>query len=102
MKKGLFLIINPNGGKWWRFKYRFNDKEKRLSLGTYPEIKLAGARARRNKARELVANSIDPSENRKAEKQAKASDTLNSFEAIAREWLATKMQSQSDGYRKIF
>jgi integrase len=98
-EKGLFLIINPNGGKWWRFKYRFNDKEKTLSLGTYPEIKLAGARSRRDGARELVANGVDPSENRKAEKQTKAGDTLNSFEAVAREWLATKMQSKSDGYR---
>ena len=98
-EKGLFLIINPNGGKWWRFKYRINDKEKTLSLGTYPEIKLVGARARRDEARELVANGIDPSENRKAEKQAKAGDTLNSFEAITREWLATKMQSKSEGYR---
>ena len=95
----MFLIINPNGGKWWRFKYRINDKEKTLSLGTYPEIKLVGARARRDEARELVANGIDPSENRKAEKQAKAGDTLNSFEAITREWLATKMQSKSEGYR---
>jgi integrase len=98
-EKGLFLIINPNGGKWWRFKYRFNDKEKTLSLGTYTEIKLAGARSRRDGARELVANGVDPSENRKAEKQTKAGDTLNSFEAVAREWLATKMQSKSDGYR---
>jgi integrase len=98
-EKGLYLIINPNGGKWWRFKYRFDDKEKTLSFGTYPEIKLAGARARRDDARELVANGIDPSENRKAEKQAKAGDTLNSFEAISREWLATKMQNKSEGYR---
>ena len=99
-EKGLFLIVTPNGGKWWRFKYHINDKEKTLSLGTYPEIKLAGARLKRDNARELVANEIDPSENRKAVKQAKAGDTLNSFEAIAREWLSTKMQNKSEGYRK--
>lgn len=98
-EKGLFLIVNANGGKWWRLKYRFDDKEKTLSLGTYPEIKLAGARARRDEAREMIENGIDPGENRKAEKQAKAGDTVNSFEAIAREWLATKMQSRSESYR---
>ena len=99
-EKGLFLIVNPNGGMWWRFKYRFDDKEKTLSLGTYPEIKLKGARDKRDQARELVANGIDPSENRKAEKQAKAGDTINSFETIAREWIATKLQTKSKGYQK--
>lgn len=98
-EKGLYMIINPNGGKWWRFKYRFNDKEKTLSLGTYPEIKLAGARARRDEARELVANDVDPSVSRKAEKQAKSGNILNSFEVIAREWLTTKMKGKSEGYQ---
>jgi integrase len=113
-EKGLFLIVNPNGGKWWRFKYRFDDKEKTLSLGTYPEVPLAGrwndpetkkdwikgARERRDLARELVDEGIDPSDNRKAEKQAKAGGTLNSFETIAREWIATKLQTKSEGYKK--
>ena len=99
-EKGLFLIVNPNGGKWWRFKYHIDGKEKTLSLGTYPEIKLAGARARRDEAREHVANEIDPSQNRKAVKQAKTGDIQNSFETIAREWLSTKMQTKSEGYRK--
>lgn len=99
-EKGLFLIVNPNGGMWWRFKYYLEGKEKTLSLGTYPEIKLKGARDKRDQAREQVANGIDPSNNRKAEKQAKAGETLNSFETIAREWLATKLQSKSEGYQK--
>lgn len=99
-EKGLFLIVNPNGGKWWRLKYYIDGKEKPLSLGTYPEIKLAGARARRDEAREHVANEIDPSQNRKAVKQSKTGDMQNSFETIAREWLATKMQTKSEGYRK--
>lgn len=99
-EKGLFLIINPNGGKWWRIKYRFDDKEKTLSLGTYPEIKLAGARERRDKARELVANGIDPSENRKAAKETKNGNLANSFEVIAREWIATKLNTKSEGYQK--
>jgi integrase len=99
-EKGLFLIINPNGGKWWRLKYRFDDKEKTLSLGTYPEIKLAGARERRDKARELVANGIDPSENRKAAKETKSGNLANSFEVIAREWITTKLNTKSEGYQK--
>lgn len=99
-EKGLFLQVTPNGGKWWRFKYRFNDKEKLLSLGTYPEIKLAGARIKRDEARELIANEVNPSEIRKARKQTKEGNIANSFEVIAREWIATKMQTKSQGYQK--
>lgn len=83
-ERGLYLEVSPNGGKWWRFKYRFNGKEKRLSLGVYPDVSLKDARDRRDEARNLVANDIDPSENRKAEKLAKGGG--NCFEAVAREW----------------
>ena len=98
-EKGLFLQVTPNGGKWWRFKYRFDDKEKLLSFGTYPEIKLAGARATRDEARELIANEIDPSNTRKAKNKTKQGNLANSFEVIAREWLNTKMQTKSAGYQ---
>lgn len=84
---GLFLLITPAGGKWWRFKYRFNGKEKLLSLGTYPEISLSEARKRRDEARQQVALGIDPSEARKAAKAAKAESDANSFEVVAREWI---------------
>lgn len=86
---GLFLLVTPNGGKWWRFKYRFNGKEKRLSLGVYPDVPLKDARNRRDDARKLLANGIDPSEQRKAAKTASADRAANSFEAIAREWFAS-------------
>lgn len=99
-EKGLFLQVTPSGGKWWRFKYRLNDKEKLLSFGTYPEIKLAGARAKRDEARELIANEIDPSDTRKAKKQSKSGNLANSFEIIAREWIATKMKTKSEAYEK--
>lgn len=99
-EKGLFLQVTPTGGKWWRFKYRINDKEKLLSFGTYPEIKLAGARAKRDEARELIANEIDPSDTRKAKKQTKSGNLANSFEVIAREWIATKMKTKSEAYQK--
>lgn len=84
---GLFLTITPRGGKWWRFKYRFNGKEKLMSFGTYPEISLSDARRCREEAREQVAKGVDPSELRKATKEAQAESAANSFEVVAREWI---------------
>ncbi len=83
---GLFLVVTPSGGKWWRFKYRFAGKSKTISFGTYPEISLAQARERREEARKLLAVDIDPSADRKAVRAAKTELQANSFEAIAREW----------------
>ncbi|MCH8041891.1 MAG: integrase arm-type DNA-binding domain-containing protein [Nitrospinae bacterium] len=85
---GLYLEVAPGGGKWWRLKYRFGGKEKRLSLGVYPDVSLKGARERRDEARKLLANGTDPSENRKAKKAAKVERAANSFEVVAREWFA--------------
>lgn len=87
---GLYLEVAPSGGKWWRFKYRLAGKEKRLSLGTYPDTSLADARDRHAQARRLVAQGIDPSSHRKAEKAAGLERAANSFEVVAREWLAVK------------
>lgn len=87
-ERGLYLEVSPNGGKWWRLKYRFGGKEKRLSLGVYPDVTLKMARERRDNARKLLADNIDPSENRKARKAARAEWEENSFEVIAREWYA--------------
>lgn len=83
---GLYLEVSPTGGKWWRIKYRFDGKEKRLSLGVYPEVSLKEVRERMIAARKLLANGIDPSENRKATKSARANLVANSFEVVAREW----------------
>jgi integrase len=95
---GLYLEVAPAGGKWWRFKYRFAGKEKRLSLGTFPEVPLAGrkdtatgqwiegARDKRDRARKLLVEGIDPADHRKAYKAARADRAANSFEVIAREW----------------
>ena len=98
--EGLYLQVTPSGGKWWRLKYRFADKEKLLSLGTYPKIGLKEARALRTAGLKLVANGVDPSENRKATKAAKVERDANSFEVIAREWLgkfsATWVPSHGD------
>lgn len=84
---GLFLLVTPAGGKWWRFKYRFGGKEKLLSLGTYPEVGLSQARQRLGAARKQVADGIDPSQVRRAMKTAKIQDE-NTFEVVAREWHA--------------
>ena len=87
-ERGLYLEIAPTGGKWWRLKYRFDSKEKRLSLGVYPDVSLKDARDRRDEARKLLADGIDPSEHRKAHKSARANRAANSFEIVAREWFA--------------
>lgn len=85
-ERGLFLLLNPKGGKWWRFKYLFDGKEKLLSLGTYPDVSLKQARERRDEARKQVAAGIDPGEHRKAKKAAKEAKWANSFEVVGREW----------------
>jgi integrase len=85
---GLYLLVNPNGSRWWRFKYRHLGKEKLLSFGTFPDISLKDARERRDEARKQLAAGIDPGEHRKARKSALAERGENSFEVIAREWFA--------------
>lgn len=84
---GLYLLVTPAGGKGWRLKYRFQGKEKLLSLGTYPEVGLQEARKQREDHKALLAKEIDPSDQRKSMKLAGIEQAANSFEAIAREWL---------------
>lgn len=83
---GLYLEITPAGGRYWRQKYRIGGKEKRLAHGVYPDVSLADARARRDEARRLLASGVDPGVQRKA--AAAASAGADSFEAVAKEWLA--------------
>ncbi len=87
-ERGLYLEVSPSGGKWWRLKYRFDNKEKRISLGVYPDVSLKDARDRRDEARKLLANGVDPSENRKAIKSTRMDRAANSFEVVGREWFA--------------
>lgn len=82
-ERGLFLLVAPTGGRLWRFRYSVAGREKLISLGNYPDVSLKQARDRRDDARKLVANGVDPSAKRKAEKEAGA----ETFEAIALEWL---------------
>lgn len=113
-ERGLFLIVTPSGGKWWRFRYKFDGKEKLLSLGVYPDVPLAsrvikdeetgttrkikGARELRDEARELLAQGIDPGENRKAQKATKQNRAANSFEVVAREWYSKYRPSWSEAH----
>jgi len=82
---GLFLLVTPTGGKLWRFKYRYDGKQKLLALGSYPEISLLDARQKRDEARRQLSKGIDPGAVRKAQKQANIQET-ETFEVIAREW----------------
>jgi integrase len=96
-EKGLYLFIQATGGKLWRFDYRFLGKRKTLALGSYPDVGLAHARDKRDRARSLLASDppIDPSENRKAEKASQQTNGENSFEVIAREWWQTHMKNKA-------
>lgn len=87
-EKGLYVEVSPSGGKWWRLKYRIHGKENRLSLGVYPEVPLKLARERRDEARRLIAQDIDPSAHRKTAKRVAVESAANDFESIAREWFS--------------
>jgi integrase len=88
-ERGLYLEVTPSGGRWWRLKYRHDGREKLLSMGTYPDTGLKAAREKRDRARGLLAQGIDPSDARRAEKQSRSQEVINSFEAVAHEWHAT-------------
>ena len=98
---GMYLLVKA-GGKYWRMDYTHVDKRKTLALGVYPEVSLAKARQRRDKARELLAEGIDPSTAKKEDKQAKADAAANTFEMVARDWLAkTAADRQSTTQDKL-
>lgn len=89
---GLYLLLKPDGARWWRWDYRrpVTGKRNTLSLGTYPDTGLADARERRDSARKLLAAGVDPGDHRKAEKAAGVERAANSFEVVAREWLGKR------------
>jgi hypothetical protein len=94
---GMFLEVTPSGAKYWRLAYRFNGKQKLLALGVYPDVGLAAARAKRDEARrQLAAMAGIPGAVRKAEKRANQVAAANTFEAIAREWLAEQRKVWAD------
>ncbi len=84
--RGLYLEVSETGGRWWRLKYRYAGKEKRLSLGIYPETSLKEARENCDEARKLLGGGVDPSQQRRADKLTNASRSEDTFERIGREW----------------
>lgn len=97
-ERALYLEVSPAGGKWWRLKYRYGGKEKRLSLGVYPDVGLKTARDRRDAARKLLSDGIDPAANRKALSLARAEGDAHSFEVVAREWYAKFSPGLAESY----
>ncbi len=85
---GLYLYVSPPGGKLWRMDYRFEGKRKTLSMGDYPTVSLADARARRQEAKTRLSQGVDPCAQKKAVKAAVRAESMNSYEVIAREWFA--------------
>ncbi|RQR72270.1 DUF4102 domain-containing protein [Burkholderia sp. Bp9012] len=97
-ERGMYLEVSATGGKWWRFKYRFEGKEKRLSLGVYPDVGLKDARERRDEMRKLLTHGIDPGEHKKATKAATLERAANSFEVVAREWFARQSPTWAESH----
>lgn len=117
-EKGLFLIVNPSGSKWWRFRYTLNGKQNTLSLGVYPKQTLGKARAKRDEFVDVLESGEDPAQLRKAEKNTvsetkrekaeaakiealiQAGEALpGSFEEIGNEWATMYLADKSEKYR---
>ena len=97
--EGLFLLVKPDGRKYWRLKFRFGGKEKLLALGVYPKLSLAAARIEAGKARKLLTNGIDPAAERRAIKEAAEAESVvmeNTFQRVALEWYDLKRASWAD------
>ena len=89
--RGLYMVVNPNGSRWWRFKYKYDGRERGISLGVYPDVTLQYAREQLQEARQLLARGIDPSAQRRTVRIARA----DTFKVIAEEWLAPITMTQA-------
>jgi len=97
-EKGMYLEVSPTGARYWRFKYRHLGKEKRLAFGVYPEVGIKDARSKRDAARKLIADGIDPSAAKKAAKSAALINASNTFQLTATEWFAKNKISWADSH----
>ncbi len=88
---GMFLLVHPNGSKYWRFRFRFGGKQHLMAFGVYPETSLADARQKREEARKLVAAGVDPREHKRAVKEEQAKEVIT-FESVARDWHASNQK----------
>ena len=98
-ERGMYLLVTPNGSKYWRMKYRYAGKEKTLALGVYPDVSLSQARDKRFEAKRLLAAEIDPGEAKKSHKLLLNQQAEDSFQSIATEWFHTKMCDHSKSHR---
>jgi len=96
---GMHLLVHPNGSRYWRLQYRFGGKQKMLALGVYPDVSLADARARRDDARKLLANGIDPGDKKKNDKVEQ--EEACTFEELAVEWHATNKKWSEEHSRRV-
>lgn len=99
--KGLYLLLTVSGGRLWRYDYRFDGKRKTLALGIYPDVSLADARKRHTAAREMLSANppLDPAEAKQTAKTQRAELAANSFEAVAKEWIARHLDAKAPGHR---
>ena len=98
---GLYILIHPNGGKYWQLAYRFAGKQKTLALGIYPDVSLADAREKREAARKLIAKDIDPSAAKQSKKREDRIAAGNTFEAVAREWVENRSNDWTAGHKAL-
>ncbi|MFZ2066826.1 MAG: integrase arm-type DNA-binding domain-containing protein [Xanthobacteraceae bacterium] len=98
---GMYLLVTPDGARYWRLDYRFAGKRRTLALGVYPTVPLAGARERREEARRLLASAVDPSAARKATQRAARVASADTFEAIAREWISRQRRRITPKYSAL-
>lgn len=99
-ERGMYLLIQPTGGKLWRLDYRFEGKRKTMALGCYPDVSLGEARRRRDRARELIAAGTDPVAAKKETKQARVDAVANAFEVVGREWHRRKSATWTESTRE--
>ena len=97
-ERGLFVLVHPNGSKYWRMKYRIDGKEKLLALGVYPEVGLKEARERRDDARKILDNGGDPANVKKTQKAVRIERAENTFKAVALEWYEKQKPLWSEGH----
>jgi integrase len=98
--RGLYLEVSAAGGRWWRLKFRYAGKEKRLSLGVYPETSLKEARARCDEARKLLSEGVDPSQQRKVDRLVRVERSEDTFEITGREWYGKQAETWNPEHAK--
>lgn len=98
--QGMYLLVKPNGKKYWRLDYSLHGKRKTYAIGSYPAISLKDARSRRDAAKALVAEGIDPVQHRKIHKQKRMEAAVNTFEAVGREWFSKQQASWKPGHAR--